>query len=118
MTRKKSDPLSPYYAWLSKHGRKRTYSSHARAWLAIARICLQDRELCLLYPYDCTWTDDWRDGPIAAPHVHVGHYRRHRWRKSRARRLLYRYAVWSARRYVIWPYYRARRRRRLRQRGR
>jgi hypothetical protein len=106
MSRRRSD-------WLAQHGRKRTYPSRARAWLAIARICIRERELVsrrrgdarYLVPYACTWSGDWQAGRGHVPHIHIGH---RSWRKSRTRRRLHRLLVYPARRLVIWPCYRAR----------
>lgn len=108
--------------WLAQHGVKRVYRSHARAWLVIIRLHVKDREVIsrrrgdarFLVPYDCTWTDDWRAGRNGAVHVHIGHQR---WKTSRLRRRVHFFLVWPHRRFILWPYYRARRRWRQYKKG-
>lgn len=104
--------------WLAQHGRKRVYRSRFRAWLAIARICVKERQVVsrwrgnpsFLVPYECRWASRWEAGRTGPAHIHIGHQA---WRGSAQQRWLRRRLFRPAHQYVIWPYYRARRRARL-----
>jgi hypothetical protein len=89
-----------FLEWRACHGTKRTYPTRTRARLVICRIWLRERRIDSLQPYTCTWADHWERGRTAAPHIHIGH----------ARRAYPERAGHWLRKYLLWPFYRLRRR--------
>lgn len=93
--------------WLAAHCGKRKYRSRWHAWAVILRIWVRNRVIDSLEPYTCTWAPHWSQGRTGAPHIHIGHGR-------------YAPFSWLRRQlhlYVVWPYYRARRRYRRRRKS-
>jgi hypothetical protein len=97
-----------YLDWRHAHYGKRVYRSRLRAWLAILRIWLRERRRPdALEPYACRYASRFGDGKASEPHVHIGHGR---WTpQARARRRL--------RRMFLYPFFRARRRAKVRLRA-
>lgn len=97
-----------YHEWRAGHSGKQRFTSKHQAWLAVMQIRLREKRADRsLHPYTCRWANDYRAGRTGAPHVHIGHDRKHR---TIEQRLLY---YW--RKSAVWPYFRLRGRWRQRQ---
>lgn len=99
-----------YDEWRRSHQGKYRFATRRQAWRAIASMCWRRRRPDVhLTPYTCQWGSDPAAGKRAGqPHLHVGHSKQC-WPLVQAI-LDWRRALWYWRnRFLVWPYYRARR---------
>jgi hypothetical protein len=90
-----------YFDWKASHKGKQKHATVLHAWSVIFRIWIRERHTDSLHPYECRWTDDFRQGKTGEPHIHIGH--RKQYHSIEKRFWYYRYKL------IVWPYFRLRR---------
>lgn len=87
------------HLWASGHRKKVRYDTRWQAWRGAVRLCWRKRRLdVLLRPYRCRLGLDYARGHVYPEHWHIGHSRKRKTQRTVLR-------TW-----VVWPYYRLRRR--------